>query len=773
MSARTIPLSRLLFGLALAAFFAGCIWNQPVQRRFYTLVQPVPARTAETRFPDDLWVREVQIASVYDRTQIVFRHSPTELRYFSLENWADRPQRMLGQHIVQAMRASGLFQNVSERLGTSPPSYVLETNVHAIEQLDGGDVWYAHLAMTFRLLRFGEAEVLWEHSFSERRPLNARDVSLTVRALSEILDSEMSAVLDQIEALLAGRPLPEHDGRTREAVAAVPPELESRAEEDLTVTVEKSEDRSGRVEQVQRPALLGDRAEAVWTWGAPKVDWRRSTQYTSDPTVVPPGRGAIFLPALGGDPDREPTVEVYKDGSSLTSGFMGRRIPVDPGTYEVYFGSGTLSQRMSREVTVGEQEVVIVEPSWSALDISVVDDKFIAWRGAYEINDRTRSEYVGLGHGADEELGERTPVWVLRPGVYKIVQPGASHRTRTNFATVQFPPGDLISYVLVMDQVTGAFLGAGVSDLEDDLALGGEDTWSLRSSAGGDFFWNSRSGYDTEVGTELAVTFFMDNLARFRMEPHLWTTRLEIEEGHRLLGRVNPDGSRESLLSGELEPVTDRVYANTLYIYELLSWAGPYARIGGETSLFHRYRTLGPDQATVVFDEDGVEIESHPAGARDRVRLARTFSPLEFKEGAGVNFRVMRTAHVDLDLRVGFGGRQYLALGQLLANDERSSEDRLVLERASNSFLVGPETTVVGSARLTRYLQATTELDALYPFGDHYYTRYTWRSSVSLRLSTFASLIYTLNLDQNPNVGREDPLLFEQGLRLRFSFVLF
>ena len=124
-------------------------------------------------------------------------------------------------------------------------------------------------------------------------------------------------------------------------------------------------------------------------------------------------------------------------------------------------------------------------------------------------------------------------------------------------------------------------------------------------------------------------------------------------------------------------------------------------------------------------------------------------------------------------LRLRNNARQYLALGQLLSNDEETTAANLVLDRATNSFLLGPEATVVASVRLTRYLQATTELDALVPFGGTDATRFTWRNAISLRLSNFASLVYTLNLDRNPNVGRENPLATDQGLRLRFSFVVF
>ncbi|MFW5879067.1 MAG: ABC-type transport auxiliary lipoprotein family protein, partial [Myxococcota bacterium] len=217
--------------LLVLAATASCIFGETQQRRFYTLVRPAPTPITETAHAGELWVREVQIASVYDRPQIVFRHSPTELRYFPFETWADRPQRMMNQHVVQALRASGLFQSVLDRLGTSPPTWVLHPNVEAMEQLDGGDVWYAHLAMSFRLTRWGEDEVLLEHGFSESRPLNDGDVSLTIRALSEILDEELGRLMEKIDARLSGREPPPRKRRpsAREAIPAAggeDPELE-------------------------------------------------------------------------------------------------------------------------------------------------------------------------------------------------------------------------------------------------------------------------------------------------------------------------------------------------------------------------------------------------------------------------------------------------------------------------------------------------------------------------------------------------------------------
>ena len=52
--------------------------------------------------------------------------------------------------------------------------------------------------------------------------------------------------------------------------------------------------------------------------------------------------------------------------------------------------------------------------------------------------------------------------WLVPPGVYRIVKPGANYRQLRNYATVYVPPGGLVRYRLVMDPDTQDFLGAGV-----------------------------------------------------------------------------------------------------------------------------------------------------------------------------------------------------------------------------------------------------------------------------------------------------------------------
>ena len=767
----------LLLGL-IALTHVGCT-SKRIQRRYYTLTQPVIAEQPQPKYKETVWVPEVEMIPIYSRQQIVSRITKEELRYHQYEQWADRPQRMISQMLIQSLRQSGLFSQVYERLSTKAPDYTFETTVLALEQESGEGVWYAHVAMSFRLVAFASSTVVWQYTFDERGELSTPDVSLTVRTISELIGDRMTIVNEQLDALLGGRPIPE-----------APKSAEHRAEEGPAVTRETSaghetEGVAGNAEK--RPsrspvaALLGldlpqdDRARNP-IYSGDDVDWRKTSQFTSDETRIPMGSGAVFLPALSGNGLREPAVSVLRGGEPVASGQMGRRIPLRPGHYRLEFGSGTFGQRLSREVDVREGEVTIVEPTWSALDVSVVNEKFIPFRGTYEILDAQTRESIGVGYGADEELGEETAVWVLRPGLYKIVQPGSNYRARINFATVYLLPGTLTNFNLVMDETTGDFKGSGVAEYDDEEDTG-EKSWKIRSTIGGDLLLSQSSGLrGTAAGTGLNLSFFADNQFRFSVGPHLWTTRLEIEEIHRLESPTAEDGTTPSLAERDFQTQVDRLYLNSIYIYSLFRQAGPYARLGAETSLFNRYDSLNfsPLDNVIILDDEGNRISRQTP---ERMLLASSFSPLSFTEGIGVNFRVVHNAFVDLDLRAGIGARQYLPGDEVnlveKIEDPETGDVVLRYQQASSSSVAGPEAAVIGMFRITRYLQTTTELDMLAPFGAAAELQYRWRTLVSLRLSSYASLLYTLDLDQNPAVREENPLAVDQGISLRFSYALF
>ena len=721
MSGRILRGLILLAGAALG--LAACA--QPSARHYYSLTYPGAKASYEKPFPHTVRVKELGISSTYAVDQLVFRRDVHEIQYYKDRRWTERPQQMVSDLVRKHLRHSGLVQQVTEKLREKPPDFVLEGEIEAIEELASDeDTSHAHLALRLRLVRFGDDAVVWRYAFDERREVPGGKGRSVVRAMSGLLEQQMNTVVEQLgrhfEALARGESPPVQQPGPEAGVPKPPRALLEIVEASLIRPDPKSP-------LLQHPQLLGDEAE------------------------MPAGKGAIFLPALSG-PDREPPVAVLLGDEVVAEGRMGGRVVVEPGVYEVRLGSGARSQQISAAVQVEEGRVTAVEPSWASLQIRVVDDRFIPFRGTYELISVAEREEFGIGFGADEEQGEQLRTWVLKPGLYKVIQSGGTYRDRTNFATVFVEPGKLTRFVLVQDKETGDFRGAGVVAEEDDAGVV-VGKWKSQAIVGGDF----KLGRTNETGVDgwnIDLGFYLDAMVRYLDEPNFFLTRLELEEG--VLRTASSD---------RFEPTVDRLYLHSIYIYQLSRLFGPYARAGLETKLLPRFKSFEAPTDVEVVDESGDTLELLEDTAL--VRLGSPFSPLQLKQGLGGNFRLLRTLAIDLDVRMGLGARQYWS------NDERVYEPAANrVKRVSDYQLEGFEGAVVGIARLSRWVVLGTELDGLVPFRQSGNFVLTWRSQVSLRLVSFASLNYQLNVTRDPNRRAGEMTVWEQLFQLRFSYGL-
>ncbi|MCA9541240.1 MAG: hypothetical protein KC620_20205 [Myxococcales bacterium] len=471
-------------------------------------------------------------------------------------------------------------------------------------------------------------------------------------------------------------------------------------------------------------------------------------QLAGDTSVLPEGVGALFLPSLGLGA-REPIVTVQGKDGPVAEGRTGRRILLPPGRYTARLGDGAENQQARLPVEIIAGRTTVTPIVWGALEIEVVDPQFIPFRGAYELISMETREVVGLGFGADELLGERPRVWVLPPGIYKLVQPGGTYRDRSDFATVRVLPEEYARFVLVMDPTTGEFEGAGLVAEPPRT----DRTWSLDGVIGGYVvFFNSNLVTASSGEWTLQLNVFLDLAARLAKGAHRFVTRLDIEQSQLR------DPQEEVVRS-----LQDRLFFHAIYTYQVLPWFGPYARAGVESALLPRHADIA-DGETLI-DQGGNTLTGP-----DRVELAGPFAPLTVIEGVGGHFQVFRSRAADFSLRLGAGARHQFARG-LLVPVEEDGETRL--RAVTDETLQGIEATVIGSARVTRYITLSTEFDALYPLFDDQQFLFTWRNNISLRLASFASLTYRLNALRNPTLTLIDDTQFEHTVQLRFSYTLF
>jgi uncharacterized lipoprotein YmbA len=160
---------------------------------------------------------EPEIASIYDRRQIVQRVSPTQIRYLPQELWAVRLSDTLGEAVRSAVEQSGLFSRVVPWTARADlrrqAQYALETEIALMEyaagtdgrgtaaaqaaEASGAERGSAKVELTFRLRR-NEGDVLVEHSKRIERALQPASPQAFVSVVAEVLGQELDAFFEKI-----------------------------------------------------------------------------------------------------------------------------------------------------------------------------------------------------------------------------------------------------------------------------------------------------------------------------------------------------------------------------------------------------------------------------------------------------------------------------------------------------------------------------------------------------------------------------------------------
>lgn len=191
--------------LLMALCGMGCFSTKPTAARFYYTIsyQPLTIDLPESGrpYPYTVQVNQFAVSRLYNRAQILYRYSHNEIRYYNYRNWAIRPDDMLTAMFVEHLTSAGLFSVVGTRFLDRRPDYYISGEVSALERYDSGDVWYAHLAMTLRLVDAKDGSQIWEYSFDDRRPVLQPEMVYTVNTLSDLMEMHVSRAIRQLDRL--------------------------------------------------------------------------------------------------------------------------------------------------------------------------------------------------------------------------------------------------------------------------------------------------------------------------------------------------------------------------------------------------------------------------------------------------------------------------------------------------------------------------------------------------------------------------------------------
>lgn len=180
---------------------AGCM-TTPSKRYFQIFLPPDLDELMHPWTGKVLYVEPVRIDPLYDDFRILYRVSLYELKYYSYDFWAKKPDALFREAMGNYLDKRQGFNRVTLDILQADPEIVLRSNIRMIEEVDTSQAWFGRLAMDLEFLEFKSGRGLAKHSFDRRLPLAERKVRYLPGAVSNILREELDkAVAALAEAL--------------------------------------------------------------------------------------------------------------------------------------------------------------------------------------------------------------------------------------------------------------------------------------------------------------------------------------------------------------------------------------------------------------------------------------------------------------------------------------------------------------------------------------------------------------------------------------------
>ncbi len=185
--------------LSLIVLFPACRSSKSVYNRYYLLEIPASAsegipeglQTMAGRFD----VRGVEVAPAYASHQIALRDGSHSIRYFTFNEWVQRPSSNLTGMLVSFLNNNNVFEVAETGRQAVEPDYVLKTYVHRMEVVQQQKEFEAVFFVEFVLTDATGNRQLFHHSAERSRILPEKNLNLFAAAISEFFVEELTAFL--------------------------------------------------------------------------------------------------------------------------------------------------------------------------------------------------------------------------------------------------------------------------------------------------------------------------------------------------------------------------------------------------------------------------------------------------------------------------------------------------------------------------------------------------------------------------------------------------
>jgi hypothetical protein len=252
----------------------------------------------------------------------------------------------------------------------------------------------------------------------------------------------------------------------------------------------------------------------------------------------------------------------------------------------------------------------------------------------------------------------------------------------------------------------------------------------------------------------------------YRRGKHEWRSSLTMGEGL----------TRTPVL-GEFVKSKDDLFIESIYLFHVLPWVGPFARASLQTSMFRGSDVRPAPTTYLILDENGAT----RAIVGKQLSLSDPFRPLTLKQSLGAFIQPVAHEKLNVEVRLGGGARETLADEQLAVSDDDKTPEIEVKELV-NVYQAGVELNASAwgdllDKRVSYRVSAEVMTPLVYsdlPAGDQRgsiaLTNIDFGATLSFKLVEWASLDYELKAIRQPQLidkfQVQNSLLFTLGVAL-------
>ena len=498
------------------------------------------------------------------------------------------------------------------------------------------------------------------------------------------------------------------------------------------------------------------------------IDFRKVKTWISDPPEIQLakesiddqlGYGRVFIPSYS-MPNWEPLCTIYDYKNNIYSDLtIGKSIFLEPGNYRVIFGSANESEDLiTKYFKIKEQQTTIIEPDWSALLVTIIDENREKIGKGYEIFNIDSDISIGTKYSKEKDsFNDNRSTWILNPGKYKLVKLGEPHNTIMNFTTFELKEGELLDLTVVIDSKTNNFIGAGeVKKLQKTTMT--IDNWNNFIFVKGTFSLNS-DNEDSNENSETDISFRgkIDNNIKYDLKP--WYLSLQQNTETEWTKNEEDDDLRTTL---------DKFSLENTGIYFLTDIFGLYSEIDLKSKLFDK-KIYFPELRNIA--KEDIDKNINYQQKQNSIKISGSLFPLELSEKIGFNFSFLKTNKSNFYIRTGIGLFQSINNSvyentALQVSDENDISYDLYRE-VDNDYITGLVLSTGGDFQLANNINYALNGDFIYSLNKDNDYEFTLENNINFKLMKYVSIDYDLNFNYK---SEKEYLIYNHQLSVEFSY---